>query len=44
MIAVRKMLDLVFGREELKILDDILPDFKRREKLEEEEDTGVSLY
>jgi hypothetical protein len=31
------MLDYVFTKEELKILDDILPEFKRRQKLEIEE-------
>jgi sodium bicarbonate transporter 10 len=38
MIGVRKMLDYVFTKEELKILDDILPEFTRREKLEIEEE------
>jgi hypothetical protein len=38
MIGVRKLLDYVFTKEELKILDDILPEFKRREKLKIEED------
>lgn len=38
MIGVRKMLDYVFTKEELKILDDILPEFSRREKLEIEEE------
>lgn len=37
MMAVRKSLDLVFSKTELKILDDILPEFKRREKLNKEE-------
>ena len=32
------MLDYVFTKEELKILDDILPEFSRREKLEIEEE------
>ena len=38
MIGVRKMLDYVFTKEELKILDDILPEFSRREKLEIEDE------
>jgi sodium bicarbonate transporter 10 len=38
MIGVRKMLDYVFTKDELKILDDILPEFTRREKLEIEEE------
>jgi hypothetical protein len=37
MIGVRKLLDFVFTKEELKILDDILPEFTRREKLKIEE-------
>ncbi|TRY61887.1 hypothetical protein TCAL_09266 [Tigriopus californicus] len=37
MMGVRKSLDLVFSKTELKILDDILPEFKRREKLNKEE-------
>lgn len=38
MMGVRKSLDCVFTTPELKILDDILPEFKRKEKLEDEED------
>ena len=38
MIGVRKMLDFIFTKEELKILDDILPEFKRKQKLEKEEE------
>lgn len=38
MIAIRKLLDRYFTRQELKSLDDILPDFKRKERDEEEED------
>ena len=37
MIAVRKSLDMCFSPAELKILDDILPEFKRHEKLNDEE-------
>jgi solute carrier family 4 (sodium bicarbonate transporter), member 10 len=46
MIGVRKMLDYVFTKEELKILDDILPEFTRREKLEIEEEIEkeVSIF
>ena len=32
------MLDFFFTKEELKILDDILPEFKRKQKLEKEEE------
>jgi len=35
MIGVRKLLDFVFSKEELRILDDILPEFKRKQKLDE---------
>jgi cell division septal protein FtsQ len=38
MMGVRKLLDLVFDNNELKILDDILPEFKRHEKLNLEEE------
>jgi len=38
MMGVRKVLDLVFDNNELKILDDILPEFKRHEKLNLEEE------
>lgn len=31
MIAVRKLLEFVFTRRELKILDDVLPEHKRKE-------------
>ena len=44
MMGVRKLLDRVFDKNELKILDDILPEFKRHEKLDDEEalELGVS--
>ena len=44
MMGVRKLLDHVFEKHELKILDDILPEFKRHEKLDDEEalEIGVS--
>ena len=44
MMGVRKLLDYVFEKHELKILDDILPEFKRHEKLDDEEalELGVS--
>ncbi len=38
MMGVRKLLDFVFEKHELKILDDILPEFKRHEKLNDEEE------
>ena len=46
MMGVRKLLDHVFEKHELKILDDILPEFKRHEKLDDEEalEIGVSQF
>eukprot|EP00794_Sanderia_malayensis_P012950 gene12950-14282_t len=38
MIVMRKALDRYFTRQELKSLDDILPEFKRKERDEEEDD------
>lgn len=38
MMGVRKVLDLFFSKKELQILDDILPEFKRHEKLNIEEE------
>ncbi len=45
MMGVRKALDRVFEKNELKILDDILPEFQRHEKLDDEEafELGVRL-
>jgi len=37
MIGIRKLLDYVFTKKELQILDDILPEFKRHERLDNEE-------
>ena len=36
MMGIRKLLDYVFTRSELKILDDILPEHHRIERLDEE--------
>ncbi len=38
MIGVRKSLDYVFTKDELRILDDILPEFKRKQKIALEEE------
>ncbi len=40
-MGVRKLLDFFFDKNELKILDDILPEFKRHEKLDQEDDHDV---
>ena len=37
LIGIRKLLDRYFSRQELQSLDDILPEFKRKERDEEEE-------
>jgi len=37
MMGVRKSLEFFFTKTELKILDDTLPEFKRKEKLDDEE-------
>ena len=37
LIGIRKLLDFVFTRHELKMLDDVFPQTKRKEKMEEEE-------
>eukprot|EP00096_Caligus_rogercresseyi_P001661 TRINITY_DN1279_c0_g1_i1.p1 TRINITY_DN1279_c0_g1~~TRINITY_DN1279_c0_g1_i1.p1 ORF type:complete len:798 (+),score=183.56 TRINITY_DN1279_c0_g1_i1:38-2395(+) len=42
MMGVRKLLDFLFSKADLKALDDILPEFKRKEKLDDEEAFGHS--
>ena len=37
MIFVRKTLDLLFSKRELQVLDDILPAFKRHDRMDDEE-------
>lgn len=34
MLVIRKLLDFVFTQEELKVLDDKMPESKRKKKLE----------
>lgn len=38
MIGVRKSLDWVFTQRELKILDDALPEFSRRNQMSDDEE------
>lgn len=38
MIGVRKCLDWVFTQRELKILDDTLPEFSRKKRIESEDE------
>ena len=44
MMGVRKALDFFFSRHELKMLDDILPEHKRTERIEDEEQVYDVLY
>jgi sodium bicarbonate transporter 10 len=46
MIGIRKSLDFLFTRRELKILDDIMPEFTRKHKTEDLEQLSaeVGLY
>ena len=37
MMGIRKLLDFFFTPNELKILDDILPEFHRNERIDDEE-------
>lgn len=45
MIGIRKSLDLMFTRRELKILDDVMPEFTKRKQLDaqKEKDPEVGL-
>ena len=44
MIGIRKALDRYFSQRELKALDDILPEFKRKERDEVEEENDGDEY
>lgn len=41
MIAVRKSLDFIFTKYELKALDDLMPDNKKHKECDEEEEAGL---
>ena len=43
MVVIRKGLDYVFTKKELQILDDILPEFKRVERMEAVSYTHLTL-
>ena len=43
LIGVRKLMEYVFSKEELKILDDVLPSFKRSQQLDDEDDKTSKL-
>ena len=40
MIVIRKLLDYVFTKKELQVLDDILPHHERQDRLDDEEATN----
>jgi len=42
MIAVRKSLDFIFTKYELKALDDLMPDNKKHKECDEEEEAGLA--
>ncbi|CAH1130279.1 unnamed protein product [Ceutorhynchus assimilis] len=41
MIGIRKSLDLIFTRRELKILDDLMPEMTRRSQLLKDQEVGI---
>lgn len=41
MIGIRKCLDWFFTQRELKILDDTLPEFSRKKRMEKEEESNT---
>ena len=43
LIGIRKLLDFVFTRHELQMLDDVFPQSKRKEKMEQEEERRKSI-
>ena len=43
LIGIRKLLDFVFTRHELKVLDDVFPQSRRQEKMEQEEERRKSV-
>lgn len=40
MIGIRKALDLIFTRRELKILDDIMPEMTKRNQMLKDDEVG----
>ena len=43
MIGVRKLLDFIFTKYELKALDDLMPDSKKSKEFDDEEETGLVM-
>lgn len=44
MIGIRKSLDLIFTKRELKILDDLMPEMTRRHEMMLKEDQEVGIF
>lgn len=44
MIGVRKSLDFIFSKYELKALDDLMPDSHKGDKNDDEEVTMISVH
>ena len=42
-VFIRKLLDHVFTKKELQVLDDMLPDFHRKDRLDDEEALKVKV-
>ena len=43
LVAIRKLMECVFTQHELKVLDDVFPQSKRKERMEEEEERTKSI-
>ena len=43
LIAIRKLLDLLFSQHDLRVLDDVLPQSKRKERMEAEDERRKSF-
>ena len=41
MIGIRKSLDLIFTRRELKILDDVMPEMPKRNEMLQDQEVGI---
>ena len=43
LIGIQKLMEMLFSEHELKVLDDVLPDSTRRERLDQEEARRLSV-
>lgn len=41
MIGIRKSLDFIFSRRELKILDDVMPEMTKRHQMLKDQEVGI---